>query len=313
MVGILEDSGIKVVGAHEIVPDLLAGDGADDAAPAAQGRPARHRCGAAPPRWRSARSTSARRAVAIGGRVDRARRHRGHRRPARTGHGTCAAHGRLAGRKRGVLVKCAKPGQELRADLPSIGPATVEARPRGRPCRHRRRGRTVAGARLCARWSNAPTRSASSSSACDGSNGVVTDGAPAEDRHRRRRGIRRPARRRPRARRCRRADRPRCRAGRRRRPSPAGAGPEAAVRRRRNRADGLDAPSSRDLPRLIDAHRPDGACDRRGEARLPGHHRQPGFHAARRQEGARRRSRDPDRPLCLPERLGVAAGQGGRR
>ena len=36
-------------------------------------------------------------------------------------------HGRLAGRTRGVLVKCAKPGQELRADLPSIGPQTVEA------------------------------------------------------------------------------------------------------------------------------------------------------------------------------------------
>ena len=27
----------------------------------------------------------------------------------------------------GVLVKCAKPGQELRADLPAIGPATIEA------------------------------------------------------------------------------------------------------------------------------------------------------------------------------------------
>ena len=36
-------------------------------------------------------------------------------------------HGRLAGKTRGVLVKCAKPGQELRADLPSIGPQTVEA------------------------------------------------------------------------------------------------------------------------------------------------------------------------------------------
>jgi DUF1009 family protein len=36
-------------------------------------------------------------------------------------------HGRLAGRRRGVLVKCAKPGQELRADLPTIGLATVEA------------------------------------------------------------------------------------------------------------------------------------------------------------------------------------------
>ena len=36
-------------------------------------------------------------------------------------------HGRVGGRKRGVLVKCAKPGQELRADLPGIGPATVNA------------------------------------------------------------------------------------------------------------------------------------------------------------------------------------------
>ncbi len=36
-------------------------------------------------------------------------------------------HGRLAGARGGVLVKCAKAGQELRADLPAIGPATVEA------------------------------------------------------------------------------------------------------------------------------------------------------------------------------------------
>lgn len=35
------------------------------------------------------------------------------------------SHGRLAGKKRGVLVKCAKPGQETRADLPTIGPRTV--------------------------------------------------------------------------------------------------------------------------------------------------------------------------------------------
>lgn len=36
-------------------------------------------------------------------------------------------HGRLAGARGGVLVKCSKPGQELRADLPAIGPETVEA------------------------------------------------------------------------------------------------------------------------------------------------------------------------------------------
>ena len=42
---------------------------------------------------------------------------------------------RMAGwpaRQRGVLVKCAKPGQELRADLPAIGPADGR-RPRMRP------------------------------------------------------------------------------------------------------------------------------------------------------------------------------------
>ncbi len=33
-------------------------------------------------------------------------------------------HGRLAGKMRGVLVKSAKPGQEMRADMPAIGPAT---------------------------------------------------------------------------------------------------------------------------------------------------------------------------------------------
>jgi DUF1009 family protein len=35
-------------------------------------------------------------------------------------------HGRLAGKTGGVLVKCLKPGQELRADLPTVGPTTIE-------------------------------------------------------------------------------------------------------------------------------------------------------------------------------------------
>jgi DUF1009 family protein len=36
------------------------------------------------------------------------------------------AEGRIPARRGGVLVKLAKPGQELRADLPTIGAATVE-------------------------------------------------------------------------------------------------------------------------------------------------------------------------------------------
>lgn len=121
----LEARGFKVVGAHEIVPDLVAAEGIlTKAAPRKSD-------------WRdieaglaAAKAIGAldigQAAVAVGGRtialegiegtaglLDRAKLLRG--------------HGRIAGKTRGVLVKCAKPGQELRADLPSIGPRTVEA------------------------------------------------------------------------------------------------------------------------------------------------------------------------------------------
>lgn len=121
----LETRGITVVGAHEVVPELTAGEGPLTAAEPNQSD------------WRDieAARTAAKAigaldigqaAIAIGGRavalegvegtaglLERTRELRG--------------HGRLAGKTRGVLVKCAKPGQELRADLPSIGPQTVEA------------------------------------------------------------------------------------------------------------------------------------------------------------------------------------------
>jgi DUF1009 family protein len=120
-----EDHGIKVVGAHEIVPDLLAREGpmtrtkplAVDMADIDAGHVAARAIGAL---------DVGQAAIAIGGRAV----------ALEDIEGTDALlarakalreHGRLAGRKRGVLVKCAKPGQELRADLPTIGPATVEA------------------------------------------------------------------------------------------------------------------------------------------------------------------------------------------
>lgn len=121
----LEARGMKVVGAHEIVPNLVAAEGIlTKAAPRKSD-------------WRdieaglaAAKAIGAldigQAAVAVGGRtialegvegtaglLERAKLLRG--------------HGRIAGKTRGVLVKCAKPGQELRADLPSIGPRTVEA------------------------------------------------------------------------------------------------------------------------------------------------------------------------------------------
>lgn len=121
----LEARGVKVVGAHEIVPDLVAAEG-----PLTRATPRKSD-------WRDIEAARAaakaigaldigQAAVAVGGRaialegiegtnglLERTRELRG--------------HGRLAGKARGVLVKCAKPGQELRADLPSIGPQTIEA------------------------------------------------------------------------------------------------------------------------------------------------------------------------------------------
>jgi len=120
----LEDYGFKVVGAHEILPDILSPQGLMTRIAPQKGD------------WRDldaaleaalaiGKLDIGQGAVSIGGRV-----------VALEGiEGTdCLLarvadmrdHGRLAGKKRGVLVKCSKPGQEKRADLPTIGPKTVE-------------------------------------------------------------------------------------------------------------------------------------------------------------------------------------------
>jgi len=121
----LEARGIKVVGAHEIVPNLVAAKGVlTKAAPRKSDWPDIE-AGLAAAKAIGALDIG-QAAIAVGGRtialegiegtaglLDRAKLLRG--------------HGRIAGKTRGVLVKCAKPGQELRADLPSIGPQTIEA------------------------------------------------------------------------------------------------------------------------------------------------------------------------------------------
>jgi DUF1009 family protein len=120
----LEARGFTVVGAHQIVPDLTATEGAlTRLAPSTadwKDIEAAHEAAIAIGMLDIGQG-----AVAIGGRaialegiegtdglLARVRELRG--------------HGRLAGKKGGVLVKCAKPGQELRVDLPSIGLQTVE-------------------------------------------------------------------------------------------------------------------------------------------------------------------------------------------
>lgn len=121
----LEARGVKVVGAHEVVPRLVAAEG-----PLTKAVPRKSD-------WRDIEAAHAaakaigaldigQAAIAIGGRTVALEGVEGtHGLLERTQQ--LRGHGRLAGKTRGVLVKCAKPGQELRADLPSIGPRTVEA------------------------------------------------------------------------------------------------------------------------------------------------------------------------------------------
>ncbi|MCR4267304.1 UDP-2,3-diacylglucosamine diphosphatase LpxI [Nitratireductor sp. ZSWI3] len=125
VISYIESNGITVLGAHEIAPDLLAPAGvltrarptAGDRADLAAAHEAAHAIGAL---------DIGQAAIAVGGRA-----------VALEGiEGTAGLlermqalrdHGRLAGKKRGVLVKCVKPQQEVRADLPTIGPETVDA------------------------------------------------------------------------------------------------------------------------------------------------------------------------------------------
>jgi DUF1009 family protein len=123
VVGIMESNGITVVGAHEIVPDLLAPVGVmTDAQPTSSDR--RDIDAASEAAIAIGKLDIGQGAIAIGGRVI-----------ALEGiEGTdgllertidLRQHGRLAGKKRGVLAKRCKPQQELRTDLPAIGAQTM--------------------------------------------------------------------------------------------------------------------------------------------------------------------------------------------
>jgi len=120
----LEDYGFRVVGAHEVVPDILAPEGLmTRTAPLKSDR--RDLDAALEAALAIGRLDIGQGAVSIGGRVI-----------ALEGiEGTdCLLarvadmrdHGRVAGKRRGVLVKCSKPGQEKRTDLPTIGPKTID-------------------------------------------------------------------------------------------------------------------------------------------------------------------------------------------
>lgn len=121
----IESKGIRVLGAHEIAPELLAPEGVmTRSGPKASDR---KDLAAA---YEAARMIGAldigQAAIAVGGRAvalegiegtaGLLERMRGMRN-----------HGRLAGKAGGALVKCVKPDQEKRADMPTIGPDTIRA------------------------------------------------------------------------------------------------------------------------------------------------------------------------------------------
>jgi DUF1009 family protein len=123
VIRLIEAEGVRVVGAHEIVPDLLGSEGplgsvTPDAAAEAD------IAAAAAAALALGRLDVGQGAVALGGRVV----------ALEGAEGTDAmlervadlrTAGRISARRKGVLVKLCKPEQDLRADLPSIGMETL--------------------------------------------------------------------------------------------------------------------------------------------------------------------------------------------
>ncbi len=123
LIGIFEEKGFSVIGAHEVVPDLLSQIG-----PMTRKKPSK----AAMRDIEAAREAIRRlgpvdlgqAAIAVKGRVVAIEGPEGTDAVLARVKDLRSAH-RLSATGGGVLVKCAKPGQELRVDLPTIGPETV--------------------------------------------------------------------------------------------------------------------------------------------------------------------------------------------
>lgn len=120
---LIEASGAHVIGAHEVVPNLLAELGPIGAVAPDEQAGRDIEAGIAAANALGALDVG-QGAVAVGGRVV----------ALEGAEGTDAmldrvaalrAEGRISVRRRGVLVKLCKPTQDLRADLPSIGASTV--------------------------------------------------------------------------------------------------------------------------------------------------------------------------------------------
>jgi DUF1009 family protein len=124
VIGLIEAQGARVIGAHEIAPGLLATTGSlgkitpsdDDRRDIAKAAKAALALGAL---------DVGQGAVSVGGRLVALEGVEGtDGMLARVA--SLRAEGRISSRRKGVLVKLCKPQQDIRADLPTIGPSTVQ-------------------------------------------------------------------------------------------------------------------------------------------------------------------------------------------
>lgn len=123
VIGLIEAQGVRVIGAHNIAPGLLATTGSlgtidpsdEDRRDIAKAAKAALALGAL---------DVGQGAVCVGGRLVALEGVEGtDGMLARVA--TLRAEGRISSRRKGVLVKLCKPQQDIRADLPTIGPSTV--------------------------------------------------------------------------------------------------------------------------------------------------------------------------------------------
>lgn len=122
-IGIIESQGCRVIGAHEIAPGLLARTG-PMGRHAPSGDDLRDIDKAAEAALRLGELDIGQGAVSVGGRVVALEGVEGTDSMLERVAGL-RAEGRISARRRGVLVKLCKPQQDMRADLPAIGPSSV--------------------------------------------------------------------------------------------------------------------------------------------------------------------------------------------
>ncbi|KXG86673.1 LpxI family protein [Agrobacterium bohemicum] len=124
VIGLIEAQGARVIGAHEIAPGLLATTGSlgkigptdEDRRDIAKAAQAALALGALDVGQGS---------VSVGGRLVALEGVEGTD-GMLSRVASLRAEGRISSRRKGVLVKLCKPQQDIRADLPTIGPSTVE-------------------------------------------------------------------------------------------------------------------------------------------------------------------------------------------